>query len=446
MYDLIIIGGGPGGYISAERAGAMGKTVLLIEKAHLGGVCLNAGCIPTKTLLHSSKLYAQTAKMADYGVTVENPLFDLTKAMAWKGKVIDTLRKGIAYQMKRFGVEVLNAEATLKDFNTVVADGKEYKGSNIILATGSSPFLPPIPGLDGDAVMTSTEILNIETMPESVIIIGGGYIGMEFASFFGNLGKKVTVVEMMDEIIPFMDAQFSSLLRKSLKQVDFTLGARVEKIEGKSLTYSKDGKQETIKADIILASLGRKPNLEGTGFKEAGLDIGKQGIVVNEKMQTNLPGVYAIGDVTGKSLLAHSASRMGEVAVANMFGSRDRMRYHAVPWVVFTSPEVAGCGMSEEDAKNEGLEVEAAMMQMRASGRYLAEHAHERGICKVVADKKNGKILGVHMLGSGCSEMIFGAALMIESELRVKDIKEIVFPHPTVSEIMRDTIFEIGGE
>lgn len=458
-YDLIIMGAGPGGYIAAERAGKLGKKVLLVEKDELGGVCLNRGCIPTKTLLHASKLYAHASEGAKFGVTVEKVRFDLAAAMEHKRKTVETLRRGIASQMKRFGVTVLQGEATFAglstgDGNRVDVGGDSYTAANVIIATGSSAAIPPIPGLkegiaDGK-VLTSTELLEITQMPKRLVVIGGGYIGMEFASFFGALGTDVTVVEMMDEIVPIMDRKFAATLRKSVAGVTYELGARVERVEGGTVHFSRGGDAGSVTGDLVLISVGRRPNVDGMGLREAGLDMDRMGIRVNEQLQTNLPGVYAVGDVTGKSLLAHSASRMGEVAVRHIYRAdlsersiAGPMSFDAIPWVVFTSPEVAGCGMTEEQASAEGRQIKVATLPMTASGRYLAEHPGERGSCKVICDARSGVLLGVHMIGSGCSELIFGASLMIESELRVKDVRDIVFPHPTVSEVLRDAIWEL---
>jgi len=444
MYDIIILGAGPGGYVAAERAGHAGLKVLLIEKAELGGVCLNAGCIPTKTLLSAAKTYAHAKEAEGIGVSVEKAVFQLERAMAWKTRVIDTLRKGIASQMKRFGVEIVRGEGVLVNNHTVKVGSTNYEAKNIILATGSSPAVPPIPGVENKKVVTSTELLDIKEMPKSVAIVGGGYIGMEFASFFAMLGVNVTVVEMMDEIIPILDKDFAALLRKSIPGITYELGAKVEEISDAGVTYSRGGKRSTVSADLILLSIGRRPNIEGFGFKEAGLAMERKGVRVDERMRTNLPGVYAIGDATGLSLLAHSASRMGEIAVKDILGKKDRWRSHAVPWVVFTNPEVAGCGLTEAEAKAKGLAVKTVTVPMRLSGRYLAEHPKEQGICKVVVDAATDVILGVNMIGSGCSEMIYGVALMIEAELRTKDIREMIFPHPTVCEVIREAMFELA--
>jgi len=441
-YDLIVIGAGPGGYIAAERAGHAGKRVLLIEKEHLGGVCTNQGCIPTKSLLNSSKLYKKALHGETYGVTAEKVQFSLEKAMAHKQDTIETLRKGIAYLMKKNKVDVVFAEAEVTAADTVVADGKTYTCDNLIVATGSTAFVPPIPGADLPHVLANDGILNISELPKNLVVIGGGVIGVEFASFFSNIGVKVSVVEMMDEIIPLMDAEFSAALRKSLSKVDFHLQAKVTKIDAEKVYFEKDGVETALEADMVLMSVGRRPIT--MGLEKIGLDVVPQGIRVDEQMRTNLPGVFAIGDVNGKSLLAHSASRMGEVAVNTILGQQDRMRYFAVPWAVYTGPEAAGCGLTEKDAREQGYSVKTASMQMRANGRFLAEQGKkEPGMCKVVVDGDSGLLLGVHLLGSYSSEIIHSAAAMIEAELRVQDIKEIIFPHPSISEIIKDCLWEL---
>ncbi len=441
-YDLIVIGAGPGGYIAAERAGHAGLKVLIIEKENFGGVCTNCGCIPTKSLLNSSKLYKKALHSESFGVTAENVQFSLEKAMAHKQDTIETLRKGIAFLMKKNNVDVVMAEAEVTAPDTVVADGKTYTCDNLIVATGSEAFVPPIPGADLPHVLDNRGILEIEKLPENLVIIGGGVIGVEFASFFSNIGVKVSVVEMMDEIIPLMDADFSKALRKGLEKVDFHLKAKVTKIDDRKVYFEKDGNETALDADMVLMAVGRRPLT--MGLEKIGLDVAPQGIRVDEQMRTNLPGVFAIGDVNGKSLLAHSASRMGEVAVNTILGQQDRMRYAAVPWAVYTDPEAAGCGLTEKDAREQGYEVKTAAVPMRANGRFLAESGKKApGMCKVVVDGDSGEILGIHLLGSYSSEIIHSAALMLEMELRVQDVKEIIFPHPSISEIIKDTLWEL---
>ncbi len=442
-YELIVIGAGPGGYIAAERAGHAGKKVLLIEKENLGGVCTNWGCIPTKSLLNSAKLYKKALHSEEFGVTAGNVSFSLEKAMAHKQDTIETLRKGIAFLMKSNKVDVVFAEAEVTSPKSVKADGKEYSFDNLFVATGSTAFVPPIPGADLPHVLDNKGILAIEKLPENLVVIGGGVIGVEFASFFSAVGVNVSVVEMMDEIIPLMDGQFSSQLRKAMGKVDFHLKAQVTKIDAKNVYFQKDGKETALPADMVLMAVGRRPLT--LGLDKIGVDVGRTGIIVDEQMRTNLPGIYAIGDVNGQSLLAHSASRMGEVAVNHILGKPDRMRYGAVPWALYTDPEAAGCGLTEAQAKEQGYNVKSGSMPLRANGRFLAELGKKApGTCKVVVDADSDMLLGVHLFGPYSSEIIHSAAAMLEMELRVQDIKEIIFPHPSVSEIIKDALWALN--
>jgi dihydrolipoamide dehydrogenase len=445
-FDIIIIGAGPGGYVMAERAGHLGKKVLLVEKEHLGGVCLNWGCIPTKTLLNSAKHYVHAKEAPEFGVTTGEVKFDLSKAMAWKKEVIETLRGGISFMMKKNKVTVVSGTAKLLGSRKVQVGERVYEGTDVVIATGSSPFVPPIPGAKQPHVMTSTEILEVNEMPKTLTVIGGGVIGVEFASFFSSLGVKVTVIEMLEEIIPFMDRAQAKEFRKALKgKVEFNLGCKVTAIDGHDVKYTDaKGEAQSIQADIVLMSVGRSPNLKDMGFEDAKLDFDRRGIKVDEQQRTNLPNVYAIGDVTGLSQLAHSATRMGEVALNTICGKVDRFRRNAIPWAVYSMPEVAGCGMTEEQAKAAGHKIEMASLPLTMSGRFLAENGKKgAGSIKVIKDADTDVLLGVHMVGAGVSEMIYGAAVMIEAELRIKDIREIVFPHPTVGEVMRDVMFSL---
>ena len=443
-FDLIVVGAGPGGYIAAERAGSLGKSVLMIERDQLGGVCTNWGCIPTKSLLNSAKLYRHALESEKMGVRAEAVTYDLDAAMAWKQETIETLRSGIQFLMKSNRVAVVMGIAEFVDSHHVRVGETVYEGSDLIIATGSSPAVPPIPGHDLPHVVTSNEILSIGKLPASLAVIGGGVIGVEFASYFSSVGVKVSIVEMMDEILPMMDGEFAKLMRREMKGVEFHLGCKVTGITKDGVSYSDaKGNPQQLAAEMVLMSVGRRPNV--AGLENLHLDIGRGGIVVDDRLRTNVPNVYAVGDVNGKSLLAHSASRMAEVVVSNLYGAgNQRMRYHAIPWAVYGLPEAAGCGLTENEAKKQGRDIVTATTQMRSNGRFLAEHGKRAaGLCKVVADAKTKVILGVHLLGPYSSEMIFGAAAMIESELRIKDVKEIVFPHPSVSEILKDTLFAI---
>jgi len=341
---------------------------------------------------------------------------------------------------------VVNGTAKLLGPRKVQVGDKIYEGANVVIATGSSPLILPIPGADQPHVMTSTDILSIDKLPGTLTVIGGGVIGIEFASFFSSLGVKVDVIEMLDEIIPFMDRGQAKEFRRALKgKVNFNLGCKVTSIDGHNVNYTtKEGEAKSVQADVVLMSVGRVPNLGDTGFKEAGLDFDQRGIKVDEQMRTNLPDVYAIGDVTGLSQLAHSATRMGEVALNTICGESDSFRRNAIPWVVYSMPEVAGCGMTEEQAQEAGYKTATASLPLTMSGRFLAENGKRGpGSVKVIKDAETDMLLGVHMVGVGVSEMIYGAAVMIENGLKVKDIRKIIFPHPTVGEVLRDTLFQL---
>ena len=444
-FDLIVIGAGPAGYVSAERAAARGMKVLLVESRRLGGVCLNEGCIPSKTLLNSAKIYHYAMHSEAYGVRATGVEFDLTKVMARKTKVMDTLRNGIAGLMRKSKIDVVVGTAKLQAERKVEINGQIYQAKNILISTGSSPAKPPIPGCGLPGVLDSTGILNLEKLPKSVVIIGGGVIGCEFACFFGSVGVPVTVIEMLPEICPQMDKDITKNLRGELskKNVTFHTGAKVLEITADTVRFEKEGKPESVARDIVLVSTGRMPNVNGLGLDELRLDFDQRGIKVDDRCATNVPGIWAAGDCTGKAWLAHTATRMGEVAVNNMSGRPDRYRSNAIPGVVYTVPEIATVGLGEDEAKKAGIPVKVGKMPMSASGRYLAEHADERGQVKVILHAETGVLLGVHMIGGACSEMIWGAAALIEAEFRAKEIEEIVFPHPTVSELIRDTIFTI---
>lgn len=445
MYDLIVIGGGPGGYVAAERAAARGLKVLLAEHRHLGGVCLNEGCIPSKTLLNSAKIYQHATHGGAYGVKAGQVTFDFAAVQARKGQVMDTLRKGVAGLMKKFKIEVVAGRATLKDRRTVAINGQTYEGANILIATGSSPARPPIPGLDLPGVVDSTGLLNLDRLPASLVIIGGGVIGCEFACFFGSVGVPVTVIEMLPEICPQVDADVAKMLRAELgkKNITFHTGAKVLEITRDAVRFSKDGQEASVPREVVLVSTGRVPNVQDLGLEDARVEFDKRGIKVDDRCATNQPNLFAIGDCTGRAWLAHTASRMGEIVVNNLTGRPDHMRWNAIPGVVYTSPEVATVGLTESDAQKQGIPVKTAKLPMGISGRYLAEHTDERGQVKVVIHAETRRLLGVHLIGGACSEMIFGAAAMIETEFRAQEIEDIVFPHPTVSEVIREAVISL---
>ena len=450
MYDLIIIGGGPAGYVAAERAGHKGLNVLLFEKKSMGGVCLNEGCIPTKTLLYSAKTYENALHGDKYGVYAEKVSFDFSKMMARKTKVVRKLVAGVKSKMKENNVNVIEGEAIILGRSEkgvqVVCNGNNYLGTNLLICTGSEAYVPPIPGIaeSGDIILTNREILELKDQPKSLVIIGGGVIGMEFASFYNSLGTKVTVVEMLPEILGGLDFEISAMMREiySKKGIEFNLNARVVQVDGNKVIFEKEGATHTVEGEKILVSVGRRPVTKGYGLENLNVELFKGGIKVDEKMRTNVPNVYAAGDVTGFSLLAHTASREGEVVVNNLTGRADRMRYNAIPGVVYTNPEVSGVGETEESAKAKGLEYKVMKLPMAYAGRFVAENEGGSGICKVLVGAKYGEVIGVHMLGNPSSEMIYGACMAIEQEMTIDQLQEVVFPHPTVSEIFKETVFE----
>lgn len=449
MYDLIIIGGGPAGYVAAERAGHKGLNVLVFEKNKMGGVCLNEGCIPTKTLLYSAKTYENALHGDKYGVKAESVTFDFGKIMARKNKVVRKLVAGVEAKMKMHHVTVVKGEAMIQRRSEngveVTCGGETYVGKNLLICTGSEAFVPPIPGIaeSGDIILTNREILDLKEQPQTLVIIGGGVIGMEFASFYNSLGTSVTVVEMLPEILGQNDYEISAMLREmyAKKGINFHLNAKVVKVEGNKVTFEKDGETQTIEGEKILVSVGRRAVTKGFGLENLNVELDRGGIKVDEKMRTNVPNVFAAGDVTGFSLLAHTASREGEVVVNNLTGRADRMRYNAIPGVVYTNPEVSGVGETEESAKAKGLDFKLAKLPMAYAGRFVAENEGGNGLCKVLIGAKYGEVIGVHMIGNPSSEMIYGACMAIEQELTLAQLEEVVFPHPTVSEIFKETIF-----
>ena len=445
-YDFAVIGAGPAGYIAAKKAASAGKKVLLVEKSKLGGVCLNEGCVPSKTLLQAAKTYHHAKHGSIFGVEVDGVTFDYPKAHEHKNNVMNKMRDGIAGLMKKYKVDVVEGEAKLLPNSKVEINGDTYEATDILLCTGSSPAIPPIPGVDLDHVVDSTGILERESLPNHLVVVGGGVIGCEFACMHASVGVPVTVLEAMPEICPNLDGEVSASVREGLskKGVTFKLGAKVESISSDKVTYLDDSGSNDLEADLVLVATGRRPNTKNLGLEEIGLDIDDRGGVrVDDRGATNIPGLWAAGDVTGQAWLAHAASRMAEVVVNNITGRKDHMRYDSMPAVVYTSPEVAVVGLTKEEAEERGIKVKVGRIPMTINARYIAENPDETGFCKVVLEADSRKLLGVHMVGGACSEMIFGATAMLETELREEEIEEIVFPHPTTSEIIKDVFMAV---
>ena len=445
-YDFAVIGAGPAGYIAAKKAASAGKKVLLVEKSKLGGVCLNEGCVPSKTLLQAAKTYHHAKHGSIFGVEAEGVTFNYPKAHEHKNNVMNKMRDGIAGLMKKYKVDVIEGEAKLLPNSQVEISGEIHEATDILLCTGSSPAIPPIPGVELDHVVDSTGILERESLPKHLVVVGGGVIGCEFACMHASVGVPVTVLEAMPEICPNLDSEVSESLREGLtkKGVTFKLGAKVESISSDKVTYSDESGSNELEADLVLVATGRRPNVKNLGLEDLGLDIDDRGGVrVDARGATNIPGLWAAGDVTGQAWLAHAASRMAEVVVNNITGRKDHMRYDSMPAVVYTSPEVAVVGLTKEEAEERGIKVKVGRIPMAINARYIAENPDETGFCKVVLEADTRKLLGVHMVGGACSEMIFGATAMLETELREEEIEEIVFPHPTTSEIIKDVFMAV---
>ena len=441
-FDVIVIGGGPAGYNSAEYAAHHGQSVLLVEKKNLGGTCLNVGCIPTKTLLYASKVYHYANGAGEaYGVTAKEVSLDHRVVVQKKNEVVKTLVQGVAGGLRRKKVKVVNGTAKLSKENgalVVSTESESFIGKNVIIAAGSSPVIPPIEGvkeeLEKGTVMTSDEILDMTEIPKKLLIV---------AAYFQEAGSKVTVIEMMDKVLGPNDREVSLLLQQELekKGVTFYLSSGVTKVSGGVVTFTRDGKIDVAAYDKALMCVGRRANSNIEGLAELGIQVERGAIVTDAQMRTNVPGVYAIGDVNGKVMLAHVGYREGEVAVNTILGKADAMSYDAVCGVVYTSPEAAFVGLSEEQAKESGIPYTIKKVSINFSGRHVAENGMSNGICKIIIDTQKDVIIGAAIMSSYASEYIYSPALMIENKIPLESIKRTIFPHPTVCEVIREALF-----
>lgn len=444
MYDLIVIGGGPGGYTAAARAASKGVgRVLLIEKNALGGTCLNEGCIPAKTLLHSAKLWQSVKGASKYGVVAEAVEYKQDKVIARKNKIVRKLVAGVKAKVTASGAEILLGEASVvaveNNLYTVQVGEEQFQTTKLILAQGGEVSIPPIKGLDRVSYWTSREALSAKELPQDLTVIGGGVIGMEFAAYFCSVGVKVNVVEMLPEILGGLDREISSQLREEYSKlgVNFYLNAKVVEVSPEGVTIEHEGETKLLPASQLLLSTGRRPQTKG--LEVLGLEMQGRGVKVNAKMETSAPGVYAIGDLTGFSQLAHTAIREAEVAVDNILGNEKEISYRAIPAVVYCTPEVAGVGYTEEQLQKENIPYNKASLNMTYAGRFVVENEQGSGLCKVLIGEKD-EILGVHMLGNTSSEIIVVAAVAIDNGISASRLAEVIFPHPTVAEIIKETI------
>jgi len=445
-YEIVVIGGGPGGYVAALRAAELGKKTALIEADFLGGTCLNRGCIPSKTYLKHSEIIEQIEKAKDWGIETGSLTFSFDKMKKRKDEVIERLRGGIAFLLKQGKIDVYNGYGSLLAGGRVkvkTESGEEtIQADKVIIATGSTPSVPPIPGLDSVQYDTSDTIFDLLDIPKSVIIIGGGVIGVEFATIFASLKTEVTIIEAADRIVPTEDAEASKFLAKLMKKkgIKLHVGAKVQKVEETSgvktvVCVDAKGKELSLEAETLLVSTGRRPNLSAT--KEVSLEQNGPFIQVNDQMETRMANVFAVGDVIGGWQLAHAASAEGVVAANNAAGVLDRIDYKVMPRCIYTLPEIASVGLSEEEARKQGIEVLTEKFDFAGSGKALSAGEPE-GFTKVIFEAKYGEIIGVVMAGAHVTEMISEASAFMYLEGTVEEAAKMIHPHPTISE----TFFE----
>ena len=454
--DLCVIGTGPGGYIAAVRAAQLGMKVAVVEREELGGICLNRGCIPTKAMLRSAEVLHLAEHANEYGVLAENVSFDFEKVVNRREKVVKQLTGGVGSLFKSYGIEVIKGSGRLAQGGQVVVSGATddtVNARNVILATGSVPAKLPIPGADGPGVIDSDGALALKEVPKSMLIIGGGAVGSEWACVFSSFGTKVSLVEMMPTLLPLEDEDMGRTLARSLQRQGVTVHteAKLEEIaagdDGQSVGVLtlKDGKQERIAAEKILVGVGRKPNTDGLALDAAGVKTDRRGFVeVDDYLRTNVPNVYAIGDITGKQLLAHLASHQGVVAAEAIAGKAHPMDYKVVPACTYTHPEVASVGMSEKKAREAGYDVQVGRFPFQANGRALT-YGDVDGLVKIVADAKYGELLGVHIIGPQASELIPEAALGIRLEATLADLSGPIHAHPTLAEAVMEAAWAAAG-
>jgi len=446
-FDVIVIGGGPGGYTSAIRLGQLGKRVAIIERDKIGGTCLNYGCIPTKTLLHASEILYDWKGYSRMGIRFQKPNVEIERLNSWKNRVVEKLVRGINFLLREYKIEVYEGFGTFKEFGKIeveVKGGKEIlKASNIIIATGSEPVILRGFEPDGNTIITSKEALELDEIPERFVIIGAGAIGLEMATIYNSLGSKVVIIELMDQILPGMDREMAETLEKTLNKrgIEIHLKSRAkEVVRGKpsKLVADIEGKEEIFEADKILLSVGRKPVFRGIDVNKIGIEVDETGFIrVNHQQETSVPGIYAIGDVARPPLLAHKAMKEGIIAAHVVSGEQDVYDFNAVPVCVYTHPELASAGLSEEEARSKGYRVKVGRFPFSASGR-ASTIGKIDGLVKIIADEETDLLLGVHILGPSASDMIGEAVLALEMKARSEDIAYATHPHPTLSETIME--------
>lgn len=453
-YDIAIIGGGPGGYVAAIYAGKKKAKVALVEKGELGGTCLNRGCIPTKSLIHGANLLQAIKSAKDFGITADNVNIDWDKLQKKTSRIVKTLTKGVENLLKANNVTVMQGRAKLSRKNTIEISGETGQSTitadNIILATGSVPTLVPIPGKELQNVMTSDQALFLGEIPSSILIIGGGVIGLEIGYVYNSFGCRITVVEMLAEILPRQDKEISLELKKQLERqgIEIYTDSMVRKIREKdgilqTVIETKEG-TKTVDSEKILMATGRAPAVDA--FKDIGLHIEKSGVVVDEYLKTNIDNIYAVGDVTGKSMLAHVASHQGITAVKNILGENEKIDYKAIPSCVYTSPEVASVGMTEDEARRLFRDnIRVGRFPYAASGK-AKTLGEVNGFVKIISESKYNEILGVHIVGPSATELIAEAVLAIKLECTAEELANTIHAHPTLSEATMEAAFDLLAE
>ncbi|MGO9620349.1 MAG: dihydrolipoyl dehydrogenase [Desulfobaccales bacterium] len=449
---VIVVGGGVGGYPAALRAARLGADVALIERDKLGGVCLNKGCIPTKVFLHTASIYRDIRRAALFGIKADKIEVDFSRVLARKKTIVDRLTGGIESLLKHKNVKLLKGTATFLDAKTmkIQETGEILTGDKFILATGSLPAQLSIDGSENVPLLTSDDLLNMRSLPASLLIIGGGYIGVELGQFYSRMGVKVVIVEMLNRLIPTEDEEISWALEQSLSKegISILTQASVEKIEKhgenkKVIISTADGKKEIITAEVA-QTVGRRPHSLGMNIDKIGLKTEMGRIIVNDRMETDIPGIYAVGDVTGGIMLAHVAMAEGECAARNALGYPSSLSYRAVPRCIYTSPEVACVGLTEQKAVKEKGEVQVGRFPLHAIGKAVLMEETE-GMIKIVATKKHGEILGVHIIGPHATELIAEAVLALEMEVTVEELAHAIHPHPTLSEGLGEAAMLLSG-
>ena len=450
QYDIAVIGAGPGGYETAIKAAQMGKKTCIIESTYLGGTCLNVGCIPTKTLIKTANVLDTVKHAADFaveGVDLSALKVDMAKLQKRRQKVVSTLVGGVRGLLRGNKVDILEGTASFADTHTLTVGDKQVSAEYIIVATGSSVFMPPFIAVEGEnRLLTSTEALELDEVPDSVAVIGGGVIGVEFAFLLSRLGSKVTVLELMDHILPMVDPEVSALAQKRLEKggVTFRLGAKVSRVENNRVYYEYNGAQEQLEAGAVLMAVGRTPNTEGLNAQGIGLEFDRNAIKTDLCLCTNVPNIYAIGDITGKIQLAHVATAQGLVAAANCAGRTATLDYDVVPACIYSSPEIAYIGMTAEKAKEAGYDVEIGSYNVAGNGKALVMGVNT-GVVKIIAQKTTGKVLGAQIFAPRATDMIAEIAVVMKKGGTIADIADTIHPHPTVSEAVMEAAHDAEG-